>query len=215
MWGTQFFFGTFLSDLSQNPTHTAWMNARKWPARFMSPILIILGLYFASYPENHADWTVWSTFMGNKSLWIFPKDCDTPRFYTAIGLECLVLGIHFSNPVKSVLSNQYILWFGKNSFAVYLLHGPLLRTLLCWMLLGMSLPADVLNEEGQTVPGPPLRITSRVRCFFWIPIWFVILYGIANLWTKHVDPLCAWMTHQMERFVFESEDQNEKTILPS
>lgn len=158
----------------------------------------------------------WSRLMGNASLYIFPKDNETPRFYSGVGLIFIVLGIHFSNATKSVFSNKYLLWFGKNSFAVYLLHGSLLRSVLVWMYFGFSVPADVPGEDGKMVPGPNLTICGRARYFFWMPIWFVILYWVAHLWTKHVDPMCARLTERLVRYVFDDqlEPSMEKRILP-
>jgi hypothetical protein len=211
----QFFWGVFLSDLEQHKPHLAWMDARKWPSRLLSPIFIFIGLTLASYPETHADFAHWSTIMGQHSVLIFPKNCDTPRFYTGVGLVFISLGIHFSNGIKGFLSNKYLLWFGKNSFAVYLLHGVLIRTLLTWMMLGIHIPADVINEQGQVVPGPPLRLESRVRWYIMLPIWFVILYYIASLWTKHVDAFCGRVTQKLEKYVFVGSDaEAEKPILP-
>lgn len=175
----------------------------------MSPILIFLGLLLASYPEYKPEWMPWSTFMGHMSLYIFPKDNETPRFYSGIGLVFIALGIHFSNPVKNFLSNPWLLWFGKNSFAVYLLHGPLIRTLLVWMLFGFHTPADIIKEDGTIEPGPPLKICGRARWYFWLPIWFVILYTLANAWTKYVDPWCARLTQRLEKYVFEEANGGE------
>ncbi|KAG4438039.1 hypothetical protein IFR05_006498 [Cadophora sp. M221] len=215
-FGMQFFFGVFLADLSQHPPHQAWCAARKWPSRVLSPVLILIGLLLASYPEDKAQWMRWSEIMGQASVYIFPKDNETPRFYSGIGLEFIALGIHFSAPVKNVLSNKYLLWFGKNSFAVYLLHGSLLRSILVWMYFGFQVPADIKHEDGHVTPGPALKICGRARWYFWLPIWFVILYWVANLWTKYVDPLCARITERMVRYVFEDQPppSTEKRILP-
>jgi hypothetical protein len=162
--------------------------------------------------------------MKDYSVYIFPADSETPRYYSAIGLLFISIGIHFSASVKTILSNKYLLWFGKNSFAVYLLHGSLLRTFLVWMYFGFSLPADVVKEDGKVEPGPSLKICGSLRWYFWLPIWFIGLYWLANLWTKHVDPLCARLTEKMVRYVFEDDVQqqqqsrldpnNEKRILP-
>src|SRR6187402_2231952 len=108
----QFFFGVFLADLSQHPAHQAWCAARKWPGRILSPILILIGLLLASYPEDKAQWMTWSRVMGQASVYIFPADHETPRFYSGIGLIFIALGIHFSASAKNVLSNKYLLWFG-------------------------------------------------------------------------------------------------------
>ncbi|KAF8860641.1 hypothetical protein BDZ45DRAFT_587984 [Acephala macrosclerotiorum] len=215
-FGMQLFFGAFLSDLSQHPPHLAWCAARKWPARVLSPILCLIGLLLASYPEDKAQWMTWSRVMGQTSVYIFPADNETPRFYSGIGLIFFALGIHFSNAMKDVLSNKYLLWFGKNSFAVYLLHGTLLRTLLVWMYFGLKTPLDIIHEDGTIEPGPPLKICGRARWYFWLPIWFVILYYIANLWTKYVDPWCARVTEKLVKYVFEepAENNQEKRLLP-
>jgi peptidoglycan/LPS O-acetylase OafA/YrhL len=212
----QFFFGAFLCDLSQHPGHVAWLASRKWPGRVLSPLLIIFGLYLASYPELNPDFMPWSNYMLQTSFLIFPKEAEIPRFYTGIGLLFIALGIHFSTFVKNVLSSQHLLWFGKNSFAVYLLHGTLLRTLLVWMYFGIHTPPDIINEQGQPAPGPPLKLCGRARFWFWLPIWLVILYSIANLWTKHVDPWCARLTQKIEKYVFDDgKDEVEKNNLLS
>jgi hypothetical protein len=200
----QFFFGAFLSDLAQVPSHIAWMNARKWPGLVLSPVLIFIGLILASYPENDPEWMPWSRRMLDAAHLIFPDEAEIPRYYSGLGLEFIALGIHFSPAVKDVLSNKYLLWFGKNSFAVYLLHGTLLRTIFVWMTFGLRLPPDV-EEDGKMVPGPPLEVCGRPMWYLALAIWFPILYTVANLWTKHVDPFCARLTQRLERYCFEDQ----------
>jgi peptidoglycan/LPS O-acetylase OafA/YrhL len=217
-FGMQFFFGVFLSDLSQSPTHITWCQARKWPQRFLAPLLILIGLLLASYPEGHVDWAYWSTKMGHWSVMIFPTDNETPRAYSGLGLNFVALGIHFSPSAKDFLSNRYLLYFGKNSFAVYLLHGSLLRTILVWMYYGFSVPADIIHEDGKREPGKKFPQPSRTRFFFWLPIWFVILYTVAHYWTKYVDPLCARLTERWVKYTFETPQTDltagEKPLLP-
>ncbi len=210
-FGMQFFFGAFLSDLYQYAPHIAWANARKWPSRILSPILIFIGFLLASYPEDKPEWMLWSKYMLQISVWIFPPYSNTPRFYTGLGLEFIALGVHFSNPIRNLLSNKYLLWLGKNSFAVYLLHGTLFRTLLVWMLFGIKTPADVILENGVHTR-PNLKICGRFRWYFWLPIWFVILYACANFWTKYVDPFCGWLTQKLEESVFEEKSSQKKCI---
>ncbi|RDL32573.1 uncharacterized protein BP5553_09029 [Venustampulla echinocandica] len=207
-FGMQFFFGVFLSDISQNPTHIAWCQARKWPARVLAPVLISIGLILASYPEEKAEWMHWSLALKNLGAYIFPVNGEVPRFYTGLGLEFIALGIHFSSIMKNVLSNKYLLWFGKNSFAVYLIHGTLLRTLLVWMFFGTSLPPNVTREDGSVVGGPPLTICGSVRFFTLLPIWFVILYTTAHYWTKYVDPWCARITERGMRYIYEDHQES-------
>ncbi|ESZ89506.1 hypothetical protein SBOR_10109 [Sclerotinia borealis F-4128] len=205
-FGMQFFFGTFLSDLSQHPPHTQWLTTVTWPRYYLAPALILLGLIFASYPEGKPELQAWSQSLYNLSFWIFPNDPDIPRYYSGLGLDLIALGIHFSPSCKDFLSHRYLLWFGKNSFAVYLIHGTLLRTLLIWMLYGVSMPTETVNEEGEMVKGV-LRMGGRVRWYTMMLIWFVILYGLANAWTKWVDPWCGRVTQRWERYVFEEDGE--------
>ncbi|KAF4637797.1 hypothetical protein G7Y89_g273 [Cudoniella acicularis] len=214
-FGMQFFFGAFLSDLSQHEAHIAWCQARKWPSRILSPIFIIFGLLLASYPEDHQEWMTWSQLMKDWSVWFFPENSQVPQFYSGVGLEFIALGIHFSPSVKGILSHKHLLWFGKNSFAVYLLHGGLLRSILTWMFYGFTTPADVIFEDGHIEPGPPLNICGRARFWFWLPIWFIILYSLANLWTRYVDPWCARVTETLVKYVFDPPEVNLNTEKPA
>ncbi|TVY44706.1 hypothetical protein LOCC1_G004622 [Lachnellula occidentalis] len=214
-FGMQFFYGAFLSDLSQCPGHVSWCQARQWTSRFLAPALIFLGLLLASYPEDEPQWIRWSAFMKETADWIFPADAKTARFYSGIGLQFVTLGIHFSPSAKTVLSNKYLLWFGKNSFAVYLLHGTLLRTVLVWLYYGMHVPADVMVEDK--LERGILPLCGRVRFWFWLPIWFVILYSLANLWTKYIDAWCAKVTEKLVKYVFKEPSEEldaEKRLLP-
>ncbi|KAI1002075.1 hypothetical protein K3495_g6130 [Podosphaera aphanis] len=215
-FGMQFFFGIFLSDLSQHKPHTNWLAHHKWISCTLSPLLIIFGLYLASYPEDKAEWMPWSDLLRQKSIFLFPTDSETPRYYTGIGLIFICLAIHFSNLMKAVLSNKYLLWFGKNSFAVYLLHGTFLRTVLVWMYFGISSPADIIREDG-SAERINLPYPSQARAYLWMPVWIALLYLLANIWTSYVDPWCARLTEKFVRFVFQeaSEGMNEKRILPS
>ena len=212
-YGIQFFFGAFLCDLSQSPSYTSWIAARKWPSRILSPILILIGLLFASYPEQNPEWMPWSNFMKSLAGYIFPpKHPNTARFYSGVGLTFMALGIHLSDLAKHILSQKYLLLAAKNSFAVYLLHGTLMRTVLTWMVFGLTHAPDIVAADGSRVAGPHLALGSRARFWFWLPIWFVFQYWVAHLWTKYVDAWCATVTQKLEELVF--EEQEEKTILP-
>jgi hypothetical protein len=210
------FFGVFLSDLSQDPKHQAWCLSRKWPSRVLAPILVLIGLLLGSYPENEPQWMPWSAAMQYYSNYIFPRENETHRFYTGLGLIFISLGIHFSHSAKIFLSSRYLLWFGRQSFAVYLLHGSLLRSIAVWMFYGIHLPGDVMVEGGGIQPGPPLPICGRFQFWTLLPIWVFLVYACAVVWTNHVDPWCARTTEKMVKYVFEDSQQGdaEKRILP-
>ena len=208
----QFFWGMFLADLSNHPPAIEYAQRNRWVSTIASPVLILTGLIIASYPEGEPQYTIWSSKLHSILICILPQNADIPRFSSGIGLEFLSLGIQYSPSVKNILSNKYLLWLGKNSFAVYLLHGTLLRILLTWMLFGVTLPADVTNDKGELTPGPALEIAGPLVQAICIPIWFVGLYAVANYWTQYVDPFCARLTQKLERYVFEEKTEGQDAL---
>lgn len=211
-FGIHFFFGAFLCDLSQLPAYTEWISTRRWPGRFLTLVLLFIGLLFCSYPEHDAEFVPWSNALLSLSKYIFPPNHpDTPRFYTGLGLTLISLAIHFSDISKTILSNKYLLWAGKNSFAVYLLHGTLIRTILVWMLYGISAPKDTVGADGSVKAAPHLTLGSPLWFWICIPIWFCILYYIANLWTTYVDTWAGTITKKLEKATFRAPEE-EKSI---
>lgn len=207
----QFFFGMFLSDLSNHQPTLDFVNSRQWVRRFVPPVLMFIGLWVASYPEDHADWAGWSQQLKDFSTYILLMKQDTARFYTGLGMDFICVAIFLSPTLKDVLSSKYLLWLGKNSFAVYLIHGTLIRTVLTWCMYGMTIPAKVEKEvEGKMtlVQGPGLKHGGYVYMTIFIPLFFCLLYFLANLWTSHVDPLCARWTAAFERATL---NESEKT----
>lgn len=209
----QFFFGFFMADLQSLPAAApaalSPTRARRFLQLFHAPILLFLGLYLASYPERDAEHLTWSRQLHTIGALILPDGYDIARFYTAWGLELIVLGIHFSPKAKDVLSNQTFLWLGKNSFAVYLIHGALMRTVLTYCLYGFRMPSDVRHEDGSVTPGDKLKLGGTLRMAFWIPIFLVLLYSVAHVWTTRVDPKCAEWTKAIEKYMFKDESQND------
>jgi peptidoglycan/LPS O-acetylase OafA/YrhL len=200
----------FLADLSTHPPVQQWSNSRPWTRTILSPLLLILGLCLASYPEKHHEWSSWSSWLKTLSTYILPEGHDTARFFTGFGLEFITLSIIFSPRLKDLLSNRYFLWLGKQSFGVYLIHGPLLRWILAWCLYGITLPAPVQDEKHEWRPGPNLKLRGPLVQAICIPPWLLLLYALAHLWTKYVDPLCARWTAAIEKYVW-ANGSNEKT----
>lgn len=207
----------FLSDLSNHQPTLDWAAARSWTRRFIPPIFMFIGLWLSSYPEDHYEWCAWSTQLKNAADYVLLMGQSHSRFYTGLGMDFICLAIHFSPWLKDALSSRPLLWLGKNSFAVYLIHGALVRTLLTWCMYGITLPDKVEREvDGhlQLVNGPNLKSRGPVYLALCMPPFFALLYFIANLWTSHVDPMCARWTAWLERVSFnESEKQGGAGLL--
>ncbi len=210
----QFFWGVFLADLQNHPGANKFLSEKVRLCRFLSVFFIVLGLYIASYPESHPEWVGWSNAQYHFLQAILPKDPDFARYATGIGLELISLGLHFSPPARDVLANKYFIWLGKQSFAVYLLHGPMIRTILVWMVYGFTLPAETKNSKGE-ITRPNIPFPGNMRLMFALVFWIPMNYGVAVLWGTYVDPWCARCTESMVDYITEKKEKGSSGLLPA
>lgn len=173
--------------------------------------LTVFGLLIASYPGEHPEWAGWSNLMFKASQYIFPPEVNIGKRYTALAIDLIILAIFFSPSTKDFLSNRLLLWLGKQSFAVYLIHGTMLRVVLCWMLYGISGQPWEGSEARTDDQRDWIPIRSPGVVVVSIPIWIGLVYLLAALWTAYVDTFCASLTQKLERAMF---IEDEKTPLP-
>ncbi|KAF3763302.1 hypothetical protein M406DRAFT_279359 [Cryphonectria parasitica EP155] len=212
-FGMQFFWGTLIADLQNHEPFTALIASRPRASAIISGFLLFIGLTFASYPEGHAEWMGWSRTLLSIMRPILPNNPDFPRFASGIGLEFISIGIVFSPFLQKALSSRYLLFLGRMSFAVYLLHGPLLKTVLVWMLYGVQTLPDHENDKGEMVI-TRLKYPGNLTLVAWQIVWLPMLYGIASLWMNHVDPVCERLTNRLVEYV--KLDASEKvSVLPT
>ncbi|KAF2006683.1 hypothetical protein P154DRAFT_517719 [Amniculicola lignicola CBS 123094] len=210
----QFLWGVLLCDLGSEGWFRELTNNWTKTRRTVSISLIIVGWYVAGYPGEHGDWAAWSQQLTDIGDYIFPAGTqDYTKRWTAAGWILAVTGIWLSPTLQGILSNRVFMWIGRNSFAVYLIHGTLLRVVLVRMIYGWSGEPWVVdkNEQGEAVFHYLPRANTWVF-FIAIPTWFALVYALAHLWTTYVDSLCAKATVWLEKTMFETED-NEKGVL--
>ncbi|KAL4964449.1 acyltransferase family protein [Aspergillus stella-maris] len=201
-------YGMFLSDLSYEVSFQEFIEKWKWPRRVVAGTLFAIGLVIAGYPGEHPEWSTWSEAMHKLSVYIFPPDVNVGKRYSAIGVDLIIFAIYISPSVKEFLSNRLLLWLGGQSFAVYLVHGTLLRTVLCWMLYGITGQPFDPNKKQEGSDDPvwiPIRPPWVVAIS--IPLWICLVYFCATMWTKYVDPFCARLTQKMENIMFEQDEK--------
>lgn len=171
-----------------------------------------------SYPEENPSWARWSQNLFLLGDYIFPKNSEFARYYPGLGANVLTLGIMFNDTAKRLLSTSFFCWMGKLSFPIYLLHAPLIRTVLAWVLFGASIrPDQGKDDEGNQLPPGWLPIANRWVVVLALPMFYVFLYRVANLWAQHVDPFCGRVTNWFEELVFrdDAKASSEKPLLLS
>ena len=147
---------------------------------------------------------------------MFPREVEYSRYYPSLGVDVLTAGVMFNDTAKRVLSHSSLQWMGKVSFAIYLLHAPLIRTVLTWVLFGFSVQPDRgKDDEGNQIPLDWLPIANRWVCTFALPLFYIFLYRVAQVWSRYVDPWCAEMAQWFEDLVFRDDAKQQKPILIS
>ncbi|KAF2842919.1 hypothetical protein M501DRAFT_1053710 [Patellaria atrata CBS 101060] len=208
-FGMQLFFGMFLCDLSDHPPVQHFITSRRWVRVILSPALLFIGLYLASFPDGRFHWVRWSADLERLGHAIFPRDVSLQKRFTGLGCHFIMSGIFLSPTLRDILSNRLFLWLGRNSFAVYLTHGTLLRVVLAWMIYGISGQpwVETKNEKGEVVPPTPLPRVGHLGFVIALSIWFPLVYTVGHMWTTYVDSWCAKITHKLERLTFEEDEK--------
>ena len=71
-----------------------------------------------------------------------------------------------------------------------------------------------VDEQGQVrLPEWWVEVGGKWVVLVAIPVFYVALYRIAQLWVKFVDPWCARCTNWIEEVVCAEEGRGEKSLL--
>ncbi|OQD89667.1 hypothetical protein PENANT_c002G01155 [Penicillium antarcticum] len=164
--------------------------------------LVTLGFYICSYPSEYSNQAEWSSQLASLAQTIFPKNADISRYYAGLGAQMICLGVMLSPFLRRILSHPGLLWLGSISFPLYLIHGPLMRSVLVYLVylpmsIGFkpSLLADGTVNPESYIPKPsPLRLTVV------LVIFFAFLLYVVQQWTRYVEPKMAALTDAFEKF---------------
>ena len=214
--GFNVFCGIILAEVSLDKDILEAVDRHPYLRMVGSACCIILGLFFCSYPEDKPEWARWSNFETRLGHYMFPQGVEYARYYPGLGSNVLTLGVMFNDTAKKMLSQRFFLFLGKNSFPIYLIHAPLIRTVLTWVLFGFSKrPDNGKDDKGHQLPPGWLPVASTWVCLIAIPVFYVFLYRVANLWSNYVDPFCGRVTQWFEDLVFrdDAKTSSEKPLL--
>lgn len=175
-------------------------------------LLMILGAFIWSYPQDNPHWRPWSKFMQDVGVAITPGGSETSRCVVSVGITIFIYGVFFSRNARRVLTSPVFNFLGRVSFPVYLMHAMLMRTVLSWMVYGQSASKlPVKDDKGNLI------MVTRVApgwFFLIMPAFFAILWSLAYLWTLYVDPFCGKVVDWLKNRMFVDDQLPQEKPIP-
>lgn len=170
---------------------------RGWIYVIMRAFGFFVALYFLSYPiDGWKDYAPGYMTL-NKLIpgWMDRKD----KFYPNIGTALLILLLARSNPTTSkwrrILNSEVAQYLGKISFALYLVHGPILH------MVGYLIPHRIWWSMGTQMLDTG-DYTWAATIFVGWSISLTLSLWAADVWTREVESRCVKVVKRLEDVCF-------------
>lgn len=183
--GLNVFAGMFMAEMQ---TSRLIPEISFKPLRVLPFLSAVLGLYLMSYPSADQDRMPWSSQLTSIGNELFNEYADLGRLWPDLGAQILCFSIQISPELRRATSMRFFTFLGSISFSVYLLHGPLMRSVLAWMTFGPSWVSGVELVDGV------MPIPSKTTLSIVLPLFIGFLIAVASLWTRQVEPWFGRLT---------------------
>lgn len=150
-------------------------------------VLFIAGMMIGAYP-----WRIEPTNFYADLGALLPDGMNKANFFEMFGGAMIVSGISMSR-IRSVFRTKPMLFLGKMSFSIYLLHVPLLYSLGCRMMM-------LLNDMGVSY------ILSTVLIF---AVLTAVLIALSYVFSRYIETFCGKMVSKFLS-LFAAERSTEK-----
>ncbi|KIV84971.1 hypothetical protein PV11_00716 [Exophiala sideris] len=212
------FAGIMLAELSLSKIPKAAADL----SPYLSPLLIPISLFLMSYPGSYAESAGWSNWLHENGIRFLPEVAseNLDRMYGSLGGILLMVGIIISPHARWVLSQGPLVWLGEVSFAIYLLHGMLLRTVFAWVLqIGQPLtPFGRRAEDGAEYRIERYPVPGFLHCTLATIVLALCVAGASHVWNMKLEPLFGKITNKLEGIMTAKSSVElkspEKSILP-
>jgi peptidoglycan/LPS O-acetylase OafA/YrhL len=172
-------------------------RSRDWRWTALRATGIIAAFYLLSYPIDGPTLYAPGYMTLNQLIpkWMLRQD----KFYPNLGTALLILLLARSNPETSrwrkILNSDQAQYLGKISFAMYLVHGPILHAFgymiphrIWWSLGVKGIDASNLVWLGAILVGWSLSL--------------VVSLAAADVWTREVEGRCVTLVKKLEDICF-------------
>ncbi|KAF1972421.1 hypothetical protein BU23DRAFT_555217 [Bimuria novae-zelandiae CBS 107.79] len=204
--GYTVFGGILLAELSILPQ---LVNVVTYPfvTSVLSPIFVLMGIIFMSFPTSNADSAAWSATLKALFTSSFPKSTHfaLARLIGSTGALMLCFAILISPPMRRALSAKPLRWLGKLSFPIYLLHGTVMRTVLAWFVFAGQPLKEFQLEQPEADRDTVYRYAEpgRIRITFGVLLMGAVTLYASHVWANNLEPIfgkiTAWAEDKMKR----------------
>ena len=174
-------------------------------SKFLTPPLAVFSLILLSYTSHAPTRQPWSHVLHRFGTRYLPEDAEgsLDRTYGGIGGALLLASTIISPHARYMLSRKPLKWLGKVSFAIYLLHGTVLRTVFSWILFfGQDLqqvvetaPDGFVHSEWKYV------VPGVLHCAFATIVSFGVILLVSHVWNVKVEPVFARITIGLDKIL--------------
>ena len=197
--GTNVFAGMMLAELTMCDMPRGEHALTKCIPYFSTA----LGLFLMSFPNEYYDWASWSLRLHEVGSSLFPSGVELGRAWPGIGAQILCYSVCFSPSLRQALSQKFLLWLGGVSYSLYLLHGPLMRSVLAWLVFGpMTTTGEWVTPEDETYKS--MEVSEYIPLPGWpaflliLPVFWTFLLLTVRVWSTKVEPQFAAATKWLE-----------------
>lgn len=202
-----FVSGMFIAELdlvhhSSNQQTFPTRSIRLPNARITWLLLLVAGIFLSSTPTLGAAVTPGYRILSTLAPW-----SDPAVFLRSIGAVFITWSTANSQLLKPLFTNSFTLYLGKISYALYLVHGNVLKSL---GYASMPLVFSITND-GTKVGITPGRLV--MSWMLWVLITVPVTFWLSDLFWRGVDMPCVRFARWVEGKVSEDFDDDGRLRL--